>query len=416
MDWFYLGSTLSLSATAGFLALRRRRPALVWVSGLLLNVAGTQAWWPSPPGGFESVLSVHAACLAASSVIWTLLDALSLRGVPHCWRARRPVVYAHAAVQVGIVLMGLVAMRGVVRGLLDWEPLRLHAEHWLAWIATGIALAACLWDRTASFSLAGLYLWGLIAVGFGQVQRGFAPAQFFLWGSVCDLAGFVLVAALLGWVLTMIGPGARKFAERRRQVAPSHPGEPLLRQGVARLPGVRHFLSLALRIPGDTHRWSGQWFRRMQALLALADAALAAWIAADVSFDGIGAGVALFGLSGRLVACPAALMLLGAAILMAWQNRGHWRAGWQYAALGMGMLFTTTIGWSTMDAASACPGLHRSINLLISASMMTLMTGFGLGRVLPRRSDWIARGHQAMPAFGLLALLLAAMLAVRRLW
>ena len=126
--------------------------------------------------------------------------------------------------------------------------------------------------------------------------------------------------------------------------------------------------------------------------------------------------MALFGLSGRLVACPAALMLLGTAILMAWQNQGRWRAGWQYAALGLGMLFTTTIGWSTMDAATASPWLHRSVNLLISASMMTLMTGFGLGRVLPRRSDWIPRGRRAMPVFGTLALLLAATLVARRLW
>ena len=133
---------------------------------------------------------------------------------------------------------------------------------------------------------------------------------------------------------------------------------------------------------------------RLQALLVLTDATLAVWIAADVSFDGLGAGVALFGLSGRLVACPAALMLLGTAILMAWQSQGRWRAGWQYAALGLGMLFTTTIGWATMDAATASPWLHRSVNLLISASMMTLMTGVGLGRVLPRRSDWIPRGRR----------------------
>lgn len=377
MNWFYLGAILGLSAAAGFLALRRQSPALVWVSGLLVNAAGTLAWCGSPSGHLASLLSVQAACLGVSSVIWTLLAAVLHHGVPHCRLARRPLVLAHVAVQGGVVLTGLVALGGLVRGLLDWEPLALHAEDWLAVIAIGMALVASLWDPTAKFSLAGLYVCGLTAVGLAQVQRGFSPGRFFVWGSVCDLAGFVLVTALLGWVLTRIGSRARKF--------------------------------------GDAHRWSAVWFHCLQALLTLLVAALAVSITADVSFDGMGAGVALFGLSGRLVACPAALMLLGAAILMAWQSPGRWRVGWQYAALGLGMLFTTSIGWATMDAATGSPWLHRTVNLLISASMMTLMTGFGLGRVLPGGSDWIQRGRRAMPAFGTLALLLAAVLIACRL-
>ena len=177
MDGFYLGATLGLSVTAGFLAVGRHSPAFVWLSGLLLNVAGTLAWWYAPPGYLESLLSVQAICLAVNSGIWTLLAVLSPRGVSHYWLASRPLVFARVAVQGGILLTGLVAVEGLVRGLLDGEPLSLHAEDWLAWLAIGMALVACGWDPTEARSGAGLFFWGLIGVGMGQIQRGFAPAS-----------------------------------------------------------------------------------------------------------------------------------------------------------------------------------------------------------------------------------------------
>jgi hypothetical protein len=123
----------------------------------------------------------------------------------------------------------------------------------------------------------------------------------------------------------------------------------------------------------------------------------------------LGEGVALFGLAGRQASCPAALMLLGAAILMAWQSVGAWRVAWQYAALGAGILFTTSIGWARLEADPSrlnhsAIWLSRCENLAVTASMMTLLSGFGLGRVLPRGSDWVPRGRRAMPFFAGLAL------------
>ena len=92
-------------------------------------------------------------------------------------------------------------------------------------------------------------------------------------------------------------------------------------------------------------------------------------------------------------------MLLGAAILMAWQSSGAWRAGWQFGAMAAGILLTSSFGLAHIDAASESPWLDRSVSLMISAGMMTLMTGIGLPRVF-RTSDWGARGRQAAPVFG----------------
>jgi hypothetical protein len=52
------------------------------------------------------------------------------------------------------------------------------------------------------------------------------------------------------------------------------------------------------------------------------------------------------------------------------------------------------------------------MTLLITSGMMTFMTSFGLARILPRNSDWIARSRRVAPAFAVLtALMLAIVLA-----
>ena len=280
---------------------------------------------------------------------------------------------------------------------------RQHVEVLLAyqvpvgfWLCLGTLLAAsvttgvvALRRRQQAFVyLSGLLLYalGLAALGLGEIQRGYSPAKFFVWGGVCEWAGFVLVAALLGWTLRSIKPVAD-----------------------------------ALGTADASARSAGEWFPRSQALLAAAVAVLAAWIALDFTFDGMGEGIALLGWSGRRAGCPAALMLVGAAILMAWQTAGAWRAGWQYAALSAGVLFTSSLGWARLDSAVAhaagdSPWLHRSLNLLISASMMTVLTRFGLARVLPRQSDWIPRARRVTPVFGGLALLLLAVVLLQKFW
>lgn len=374
MYWLASTSALSLSILAGAAALRWQRPAAVWLSGLLLNAAVSLAWWEVSPGDLASLLAIQAVGLGLGAAIWIAFDRLLRRGVPHFQTAGRRWVFAPAAVCAGLLVTGGLASAALVRCLVELPPRSWRVEDWTALAAIGIALTVGLGDRTARFSLPGLYAWGLTALGFAQVQRGFAPARFFLWGGLCDLAGYLLVAALLGWAMV--------FVSRRWTATAPEPTA---------------------------------WFPGVQALLVLLVAAWTVWIAVDVSFDGMGTGVALLGLTGRSAACPAALMLLGTAILMAWQSQGRPRARWQYAALALGMLFTVSIGWAMIDAANLSPWRQRGVNLLISASMMTFMTGFGLRRVLPRGSDWVQRGRRAMPAFGTLAAVLAILLVAARL-
>jgi hypothetical protein len=108
-------------------------------------------------------------------------------------------------------------------------------------------------------------------------------------------------------------------------------------------------------------------------------------------------------------------MLLGGSILMAWQSQSRWRSAWQCVSVFAGLLFTSSLGWARVESTSSDTiWLQRSINLLISASMMTVMTRFGLARVLPRQSDWIPLARRLSPILGgLAAIMLAAVLLQR---
>ena len=120
----------------------------------------------------------------------------------------------------------------------------------------------------------------LFAVACGIVLRGVTPTRFLFWSGLCDLTGFLIVTALLGWAVHC----------------------------------VRQFRGI--------QRPSPRWFVVAHALLFVFCTLLAIWVSLDFSFDGMGKDIALLGLAGRRAGCPASLMLLGTAILMAWQTGG----------------------------------------------------------------------------------------------
>lgn len=239
------------------------------------------------------------------------------------------------------------------------------------WVgASALAAAAVsvgLWDRTSRFRHVAYYslAWFLLAIA--QIARGASPSRYYVWTGLAEWSGLLLVIAIVGWLI-----------RRPRVVAASRSSA------------------------GD------RWFMAAQAGAMAVISLLVGWIATDFSFDGMGAGFALFGLAGRHCACPSALMLVGASIAMAWQSTGWWRTVWQFSAMAAGVLFTTSLGFARINAASEAPWLDRTVKLMITTGMMAIMTWIGLPRVLPNESDWIARGRRASPVFAAAALLLMA--------
>ncbi len=225
------------------------------------------------------------------------------------------------------------------------------------------------------------YGWGLLGLAILWNQRNAWAGRLFVWGAVCDLAGFALIAALLGW------------------------GIPRLRASW-----------MPWKSEGGKSR-SRVGFGICQAGLIGATAVLAGWVAWDTAFSEAGRGVALFGLAGRTAGAVAALMLVGATIVMAWQSEAGWRRGWQYASMAAGVLFTSSSSAARAPAELlSTPGRFGVFFLqtwLVSLAMMVFLTRFGLARFLPSGNDWIKQGRRAAPVFAALAMFLLTLLLVQ---
>jgi hypothetical protein len=280
---------------------------------------------------------------------------------------------AHVVLYGSFTLLAAFTLTGMACGYAGTVLPEIDGGIWYFSAVLGCGLFVAIWDSEWRYPAQSFYGFGLVMVGLAQLSRGFDPGLFFIWGSTSDLSGYLLVAALGGWVLRSPGP-----------------------------------LDKRLPVPTKRHPGNVGWFHVSQAVLLAIVTGQALWIAWDFSFDGIGHGVALFGLSGRMAVCSATLMMLGGAILMAWQSVGRRRTVWQFTALASGLFFTSSIGWSQMsDSAGQSVSFQawqqRALTVAVSASMLTVMTRWGLARFLPRHTDWIVTARRASPYFGMTA-------------
>ena len=381
--WWYLGPTLVTSFSAGVLALWQREPAYVYVSGLLLNFVATIAWYVWGTSTPIGPVQANIMALAAGSAVWSLLTLLLPVRVPHAKLGDRELPFAHFAARVAVGLILVVVGFAVMHDLLDGlEHIAIGSFDWIVLGATAGAIAVCLWDRSSRFPLAGFYALGLAAVGMALCDRELSPGRLFVWVATCEVAGFVLVAAVVGWLLP-------------------------------RIPQVWQ----ALSIPTDENRWSRQWFLTAQPMLGALGVVLSVWVSLDVSLDGMGEDLALFGMAGRMAGVAGLLIAVGTAIVMAWQTDGRWRHGWQCTSIVMGLLLNASIGFARLDPSLGtptgdAPWLHRSVSLMVAAVMMTLLSSLGIGQIVSKGNDWIAAGRRMTPVMGGLALLmLVAVLA-----
>jgi hypothetical protein len=407
--WWAAGAILAVSLTAGLVAMLLRRPAHVYFSGLLINLAGTIVWWAYAPSGgrwpdwrladIAGLVQANVLCLAIGSIVWSLAEFLP-RGVPKLGNRRvgpaslgerRPTAiefaksdggpalaggelvppydlkaeeqppFAHLAAQLGAVLLGLVTATGVAATLLE-RSMPVERLDWIALAGIVAATVVCFRQRQADFTLPTLYGLGLSAVGLGLLARQFDPRKF-CWSAADALAVYGLLAAVVAW---------RAHRARRDNYA---------------------------------------WFSILQAAVMAVAGTLALWVAIDFGFDGFCHATIPWYPAGRMAAVPGLLLLLLTSVVMAGMTRDTWRARWQYGTLKMAVLLLSGLGWAMLANGGPAPWLHRSVIVMVASAATGLLAGFGLKRLLPADSDWIERGRQAVPVLAGLAIgMLAAVL------
>ena len=385
--WWSFGALLMVSLTFGLLAVWRRRPALVYASGLLANVAATVvwvAWWRFDP---VRLVEINVVALSAAALAWSLVrpfipaddrraasvgrignpsgkEADILDGLP-IRPTGTPAGFAPWAAQAGLVLLGLLVWTLLVCDLLEIAHPAIGRLGGISLAASLLSIAACLGDRTSRFVLAGLYGWALTATGLGLAVLSLKPDPL-CWTAGLALALFVLAMAIAGkpWA------GRKGTRHAPRDARPHAEREEYL----------------------ELERFAMSWFSPVQMTLAALAAPLAVWVAIDGRFD----SVTLPGMSwpaGRMTGALSVLALLVAGILMPGRSDEKNGGRWQYVTLGLGMLLLATSGWARLGAATPAPWLHGCVILMASAVLMSLVGGLGLARLLPSGSDWIARGR-----------------------
>ncbi len=377
--WWSAGVVVAVSLAAGLLATWLRLPAYVYVSGLLWNVAASVLWLAWDSSNPYTLVASNALALAIASSGWSVLRSLGVDGggwhVPERSEERglRPdhalrssgratlgggiLPFNHLAAAAATALLAGVAVTLVACDAKGIDHPTFHGLDGIALAAIAVAMTQLLWDGSARFVLPGLYAAGLTGLALELDARGLT-GRGLAWTAAVELSVLVLGAALLAELLPR-----------------------------------RASLWKSLGIPSNEGRWPADWLPTAQAFVASGSAILALWVSMDPAFDTI-AYAGLAGLAGRLAGPAVSLLLLGAAVAMAGTcgSSQRWRAVWQHATMGLGLLVLSEFGWAVLDPKMPLPWLHGSVILMAAGVAMTLVAAFGVERIVGRSSDWVAHG------------------------
>jgi hypothetical protein len=381
--WWPIRAIAAVSLAFGLLAMWLRLPGYVWLSALLLNLAGTLIWHAYAPWSMLGLVETNALCLAIGAGLWSLVARLHRNGLPgsEVNSAVNSEAFPWPAFPPAALALGLTLAASVIAAFVFWDITgtahpAIDRLGWTTLAVLAVASLILLWERTVRSPLANVYGVGLL--GANMLAEAWADSPRMLgWLGAIDLAGFALLAALAGWLL----PRGNRVWQ-------------------------------TLRIPAAGRRSARDWFPQVQLFVAGVAAALSAWVALDPAFSTL-PQFAVLRISGSLLGAVAALILIGTAIVMVAACVDRWRGVWQDVTIGLGLLLAANIGWALLNPEIPAPWLHRTVIALVAAVGMAVLAEPGLTWLLGVQSDWALRARRALPVLAGLVLGLLAVILVQ---
>ena len=350
--WWSVGALIATGALAAGLNYETLSRGYLYAAAFLLNIAAS-IWFTTYWDMFSSehtqleFVCVNIIALSIPSMCWLWLD-LRARRVDKNRTSRVPALHRAAA----LLSLGMLAFAVYVTltSELFWRTIPLKA--WLPWLAVFSStslMTACLWDRHVKEAVFGLYLLGLIAIGYA-------------------LSNFHLQADRLGWAIMM----SMAFYA----IATSFMWH--LRDNLIDIAG-----RLGIPARSDTGLFGLNWLRVANAILAAAVIMIAFW--AILWFASLPLRL------GAAVAVGAQVLTFG---LLA---QGETRRAWQRVALSLLALGFVFFGWAWIAPGVAGPWLNRAVILMMTMFGMIALYGFGAEKAFARQSDWANAARSTIP-------------------
>jgi hypothetical protein len=219
----------------------------------------------------------------------------------------------------------------------------------MALASAAALMIACLWDGRAPYAVAGLYLYGLLAVGLALQQLTLSPGRE-AWSLTIALALYAIGTSLLWRKRDLIVAGADRLKTPRRL---------------------------------DPAATELKWLIVFNTLVVAAVIFRSGWI--DLRFT-----------EGRL-RVTASLAVGLQAITFGLLAEGARRKAWQRAAFAMFALGAAFFGWAWLVPGVSGTWLNRAVILMVEMFGVVALFGLELDKALEREPEWTRSVRDCVP-------------------
>jgi hypothetical protein len=369
-SWWVIAALMAVGLRNIAVAWREGGRGSMWVAALLITLA-MSIWWLGivkaaaamrGVGDGFAFLWVDVLAVAVVAVVSVIVERRRVGLASGTEPMRRGIAFHRFAAWAIVTTLLLTTTVGLIADLTDGSTDVNWALAWGAWLAAALVAAACLWDSAIRWSVACLYLVGLIAVGM-YLDGLDLHAPLFHWALANALAAFALATSALWSVRERLGAAAARYGV---PVAPS---------------AGPH----AAWDAGSGHAW-----------LVPANILIGVGVLLLVCFIEL----TMPNFTHRMVVAYAVGAQAFAIGLLA---RGAVRTPLQYLALVWGVLFAIAFAWAFLPPNFAEPWLHRLVVTVVALALTIVVYSFSLVKFLKRENEWTRAAERLVPSLAGLA-------------